>query len=176
MEKSIEIANGVINELQNQCQCNLISNNVITNGGLLCFEESPLYVTYRAQLHGTVEMAAQELISYIEQWLATGPILNVRAQFLSVQSSCTLVITSADEDECTFQTESISEIPTTVEFISSSISTENNDSSGFNTDLIAVIVTVLCIVGVIVIVIFLVVLFVKLRSNSTKKRDLTRDT
>ena len=156
--KASEIANNVINELQQLCQCNLAAN-VINNGGFICFMQSPQYVTYRAKIQGTTNVAALELISYIEQWVTSGAILNVRAQFLNLQPFCAVPIISADEDECT----------------STSISTETNGSSGYNTTVIAIIIAVVCIVIIISTTLIIAIVFVRLRPNVSQKKDLKQD-
>ena len=164
--KASEIANNVINELQQLCQCNLAAN-VINNGGFICFMQSPQYVTYRAKIQGTTNVAALELISYIEQWVTSGAILNVRAQFLNLQPFCTVPIISADEDECEIPSQSTSELPT--------ISTSTNGSSGYNTTVIAIIIAVVCIVIIISTTLIIAIVFVRLRPNVSQKKDLKQD-
>ena len=169
--KASEIANNVINELQQLSQCNLAAN-VINNGGFICFMQSPQYVTYRAKIQGTTNVAALELISYIEQWVTSGAILNVRAQFLNLQPFCTVPIISADEDECEIPSQSTSELPM---ISTSTISTETNGSSGYNTTVIAIIIAVICIVIIISTTLIIAIVFVRLRPNVSKKKDLKQD-
>ena len=170
--KASEIANNVINELQQLCQCNLAAN-VINNGGFICFMQSPQYVTYRAKIQGTTNVAALELISYIEQWVTSGAILNVRAQFLNLQPFCTVPITSADEGECEIPSQSTSELP--MISTSTSISTETNGSSEYNTTVIAIIIAVVCIVIIISTTLIIAIVFVRLRPNVSQKKDLKQD-
>ena len=130
--------------------------------------QSPQYVTYRAKIQGTTNVAALELISYIEQWVTSGAILNVRAQFLNLQPFCTVPIISADEDECEIPSQSTSELPT--------ISTSTNGSSGYNTTtVIAIIIAVVCIVIIISATLIIVIVFVRLRPNVSQKKDLKQD-
>ena len=132
--------------------------------------QSPQYVTYRAKIQGTTNVAALELISYIEQWVTSGAILNVRAQFLNLQPFCTV---PADEDECEIPSQSTSELPTIS--TSTSISTETKVSSGYNTTVIVIIIAVVCIVIIISTTLIIANVFVRLRPNVSQKKDLTQD-
>ena len=116
-EKSMEIADKILYEAKQRCQCNLRKNKVITNGGFLCFMDTPQFVTYRAQIHDTIEVSAMDLISCIEKWLASGAVLSVRAELVTPQAFCPVQIISANEVECTstslmaFTTMTLPELP-----------------------------------------------------------------
>ena len=157
--KASEIANNVINKLQQLCQCNLAAN-IINIGGFICFTQSPQYVTYRAKIQGTTNVAALELISYIEQWVTSGVKVNVKAQFLNLQPFCTVPIISTNEDECEIPSQSTSELPT--------IST----STSISTKTIAIIIAVVCIVIIVSTTLIIAMVFVRLRPNVSKKKDL----
>ena len=97
----MQIADGILSEVRQRCQCSLRSNEVITNGGFLCFMDTPQFVTYRAEIHGTMEVSAMDLISHIEEWLAAGAVLSVRGELFTPQVFCPVQIISANEVECT---------------------------------------------------------------------------
>ncbi len=43
-------------------------NTAITNGGFQCFADTPELVTFRAQIHGSSEVTALNLVQIIQQW------------------------------------------------------------------------------------------------------------
>ena len=72
----------------------------IRNGGFLCFPSSPNAVTYRAELHGTLKASVPDLIEDITEWLSSGASISVQFQLLTIDSSCSVAITSFNENEC----------------------------------------------------------------------------
>ena len=72
----------------------------IRNGGFLCFPSSPNAVTYRAELHGTLKASVPDLIEDITQWLSSGASISVQFQLLTIDSSCSVAISSFNENEC----------------------------------------------------------------------------
>ena len=72
----------------------------IRNGGFLCFPSSPNAVTYRAELHGTLKASVPDLIEDITQWLSSGASISVQFQLLTIDKSCTVAISSFNENEC----------------------------------------------------------------------------
>ena len=94
--------------LLNFCSCVSLNDNLFSNGGFRCFDESVNHVTYRARLHGTASVSAMELAAHYEILLAAGPVLNLGAQFVNVDSFCPVVIDSFDEAECVMVTTNIS--------------------------------------------------------------------
>ena len=72
----------------------------IRNEGFQCFPSSPDAVTYRAELHGTLEASVSDLIEDITQWLSSGALISVQLQRLTIDSSCSVAITSFNENEC----------------------------------------------------------------------------
>ncbi len=51
-------------------------------------------------LHGTQHVPAPELLQYLEDWLSSTSLLPVQLQLLSVDSSCSVAISSSTEGEC----------------------------------------------------------------------------
>ena len=72
----------------------------IRNEGFQCFPSSPDAVTYRAELHGTLEATVPDLIEDIAQWLSSGASISAQLQRLTIDSSCSVAITSFNENEC----------------------------------------------------------------------------
>ena len=125
-----------------RCQCNLNTDTTITGGGFLCFPESPQHITFRARIHGTMQVSASELITHLEIWLVSGAIIPVMAQLLSVEATCPVVIASTREAECT------SEYGVTPSGLS-------NRSTALTGGIMSVIILVLLLVGVAVVVVLL---------------------
>lgn len=65
-----------------------------------CFPASPQAVTYRATIHGTSSTNSSQLISYIEQWTATGANIIIQRILLEVDGSCTVAVVSLTDEEC----------------------------------------------------------------------------
>ena len=81
------------------CECDF-SMDRIRNGGFQCFPSSPGAVTYRAELHGTLEATVPDLIEDITQWLSSDASISVQLQKLTIDTSCSVVIRSLSEKEC----------------------------------------------------------------------------
>ncbi len=103
-EKSQDIISYITTLLIEQCQCNIDMNTAITNGGFQCFADSKKLVTYREQVQGTSHVAALDLVQILQQWVASGPTINIKSQILSVKSSCPVLIASFREEECASST------------------------------------------------------------------------
>ena len=103
MEKLEDIANAVLEELTDSCSetsdCG-ITNDVIDKQSFSCFPESPTYVTYRARLEGTSETDSGSLISLIEEWVSGGASIIVAGVLMTVDSNCSVAISSLSEGEC----------------------------------------------------------------------------
>lgn len=149
-----------------QCQCSLDMNSVITSGGFRCFTDSPEVVTYRAQLHGTSEVAALDLLDILEEWLTTRPSINVKAQFLNVHISCPVSIASLNEAECDVSSVAATGSPTTV-----IVSTPG----GLDMTIIIIIIAVVCAIVIVTIVVLSLVLFFSLRARRTPRKRMTQN-
>ena len=66
-----------------------------------CFEESPSFLTYRARLEGTSETDSGSLVSLIEVWVrGGGASVIVTGVLMTVDSQCSVAISSLSEPEC----------------------------------------------------------------------------
>ena len=100
MEKLEDMAIGVLEELTDSCSDCGITNDVIDKQSFSCFPESPTYVTYRARLGGTSETDSGSLISLIEEWVSGGASIIVTGVLMTVDSECSVAISSLSEGEC----------------------------------------------------------------------------
>ena len=161
-EKSMQVADGILSEVRLCCQCSLRSNKVIANGRFLCFIDTPQFVTYRAEIHGTMEVSALDLISCIEKWLASGAVLSVRGQLLYPQAFCPVLIISANEVECT----------STMLITSSGPMTSTEVPSESATLIVAIIAIVLVVAGLLSTTFLIIFIFIlKRKRRLTKKKD-----
>ena len=106
-EKLEDITNAVIEELTASCAECGITDDIIDKQSFACFPESPTYVTYRARLEGTSETDSGSLISLIEEWVRGGTSIIVTGVLMTVDSECSVAISSLSEGECSTTTDSI---------------------------------------------------------------------
>ena len=100
-EKKLKnITNAVMEELTRLCtECD-ITSDIIKNSSLACFPQSPKYVTYHARLEGTSETDSGRLISLIEDWVSSGRNITVAGVLMTVDTECSVLISSLSEEEC----------------------------------------------------------------------------
>ena len=94
------ITRTVLKVLKNSCSDCGITNDIIDKLSFSCFPESPTYVTYRARLEGTSETDSGSLISLIEEWVSGGASIIVTGVLMTVDSECSVAISSLSEGEC----------------------------------------------------------------------------
>ena len=99
-KKFEDIASVVLEELTSSCSDCGITNDIIDKQSFSCFSESPTYVTYRARLEGTSETDSGSLISLIEEWVSGGASIIVTGVLMTVDSECSVAISSLSEGEC----------------------------------------------------------------------------
>ena len=80
--------------------CTECSSDIIDKQSFACYDESPKHVTYRARLEGTSETDSGSLISLIEQWVRGGASIIVTGVLMTVDSECSVAISSLSEGEC----------------------------------------------------------------------------
>ncbi len=81
-------------------QCLWIYYSLILNPFIVCFDDSPSHVTYRAVLTGTESVSTIQLARLMEQWVDNDPVAVVQSAGLSVTNSCPVVITNLNSPEC----------------------------------------------------------------------------
>ena len=95
-----DITSAVLEQLTQSCaECD-ITSDIIDRQSFACFPESPTYVTYRARLEGTSETDSGSLISLIEEWVSGGASIIVTGVLMTVDSECSVFISSLSEGEC----------------------------------------------------------------------------
>ena len=95
-----DITHAVLDKLTTSCTECSITSDIIDRQAFTCFAESPTSVTYRARLEGTPETDSGSLISLIEEWVSGGPSIIVTGILMTVDSECSVAISSLSEGEC----------------------------------------------------------------------------
>ena len=83
-----------------------MTNDIIERQSFSCIPKSPTYMTYRARLEGTSETESGSLISLIEEWVSDGASIIVTGVLMTVDSECSVAISSLTEKECATDTAS----------------------------------------------------------------------
>ena len=95
------ITSAVLEQLTIMCAVCGITSDIIDTPSFACFPESPTSVTYRARLEGTSETDSGSLISLIEEWVSGGAGIIMTGVLVTVDSECSVAISSLGEGECT---------------------------------------------------------------------------
>ena len=91
----------MVQNVNQRCQCGL-SAECITKGAFQCFENSEQQVTFRARLCGAVQTNTSLLLAYLEIFVAqTDSTIAVQGVRLNVDSSCSVIINSFGDPQCT---------------------------------------------------------------------------
>ena len=149
-----DITTAVVEELTASCAECGITNDIIDKQSFACFSESPTYVTYRARLEGTSETDSGSLISLIEEWVSGGASIIVTEVLMTVDSECSVAISSLSEGECTPTQPHIYSTDPTSDIISidTSAASESTNSAAIIGGVVAVILIVSIALTVIAVV------------------------
>ena len=131
------VAQHIVGGVEELCNCGF-SRQSISDDAFQCFSADA--VTYRGTLHGTEQASSLQLAGFIEQWTAGEQVIPVQGVFLTVDSSCSVIIESLREAEC---------------------GTANSD----NTRVIAGVVVVIGVLTIAAVVIAITFLLVKSRTK-----------
>ena len=96
-----DITSAVLERLTVLCVGCGITSDIIDKQSFSCYPESPTYVTYRARMQGTSETDSGSLISLIQEWVSGGASIIVTGVLMTVDSECSVAISSLSEGECT---------------------------------------------------------------------------
>ena len=94
------ITSAVLEQLTNMCTKCGITTDIIDTPSFACFPESPTSVTYRARLEGTSETDSGSLISLIKEWVSGGAGIIMTGVLVTVDTKCSVAISSLGEGEC----------------------------------------------------------------------------
>ena len=85
------------------CQCGFsleTFHNVNITAAFQCFEKSPTTVTFRGEIGAALRANTSQVITHMEQWVATNPTIVVQNTRLNIDSSCNVKIDSFNDPEC----------------------------------------------------------------------------
>ena len=99
-QKLEDITSAVLEELTDSCAECGISSDIIDKQSFACFPESPTHVTFRARLGGSSETDSGSLISLLESWVSGGATIIVTGVLMTVDTECSVAISSLSEGEC----------------------------------------------------------------------------
>ncbi len=160
--KTNEITSRLSQSLVDLCTCTF-NFSLLVNPFIVCFDDSPQHVTYRAMLTGTNTLSARELSVLIEQWIESDLLVVVQSAGLGVIDTCPVVIAALNSPECpedlTNRTLSTplpsTTIATSTAAPSVAVSVVGAVAGGVVAGVLAIAVIVLLIVVIIVVVLFL---------------------
>ncbi len=81
--KTDDITNSLTQGIETQCACGF-NSSLVLNPFIICFDDSPSHVTYRAVLTGTESVSTMQLARLMEQWVDNDPVAVVQSAGLSV--------------------------------------------------------------------------------------------
>ena len=145
-----------MDQLTPSCSDCGITSDIIDTQSFACYPESPTYVTYRARLEGTSESDSGSLISLIEDWVRGGASIIVNGVLMTVDSECSVAISSLNEGEC--------------DTTSSTSSQSSSDNVAIIGGTVAAVVIVL-IVAIAFVIVVALVLKNRRRNVSIKKAE-----
>ena len=151
--KKEEFLSSVTRAMDEICQCGFSRetfHNVDITGAFQCFEISPTTVTFRGEIGAALRANTSQVISYMEQWVATNPTIVIQNTRLRVDSSCNVKIDSFNDPEC------------------GSVTSTMNDCSKSDTDAIIVGGVVGGLLATLIIPLSLVVIVVLVRTQWKK--------
>ena len=153
----------MVQNINQRCQCGL-SAECITEGAFQCFENSELQVTFRARLCGTAQTNTSLLLAHLETFVTqTGSTIPVQGVRLDVDRSCSVVVNTFGDPQCTTATTTDSTVasPSVTTPMTTSDSTTTVAAQTDNTAaIIGAVVAVIVVVAVTVVLVALIVAFV----------------
>ena len=130
-----DVTSAILQQLTASCsECGITSDIIDREQqSFVCFPDSPTSVTYRARLEGTSERDSGSLISLIEEWLSGRVTIIVTGVLMTVDSKCSVAISSLSEAECQ---------PPTTDPTTDSTTTTDNTAAIIGGSVVAVILIV----------------------------------
>ena len=92
------IEEALIEAIESRCECHFPKHNFFT--ARFSCAGSPNMTTYRNTLVGTHNFNSTQLIDFIQDWVSSGPRINVKSYAVRIDSSCHVGIASMNEPEC----------------------------------------------------------------------------
>ena len=158
-----DITSEVVDQLTASCSDCGITSDIIDKQSFACYPESPTYVTYRARLEGTSETDSGSLISLIEDWVRGGASIIVTGVLMTVDSECSVAISSLNEGECL-------EIPPITDPTATTATSSNANGSTNTAIIIGVTLTAVIVLSIVIAVTVVIIVALVLK---TRRGDLS---
>ncbi len=167
--KTDDMTNRLKQGIESQCACGF-NYSLILNSFMVCFDDSPSHVTYRAVLTGSESVSTIQLAKLMAQWVENDPIIVVQRAGLSVTNSCPVVIASLNSPECPEDITNRTQMATPT---STSSTTSLTESVVVSVGAVAggVVAGVLAIAVLVLIVLLIYMLVLRRRSGSKDMSD-----
>ena len=137
------------------CQCGFSGKTFHDSTATFqCFDNSPTAVTFRGDIGSTMGAYSSQVISYMEQWVATSPTIVVQISSLRIDGNCNVKIDSFNDPECA----------------RGMLSTANNHDDSVNIDFGPIIGLVSGVLTTLMIAVSLVVVVVVMLVMTRKKK------
>ena len=158
----MDIKEEIIKQVLTRCSCQFTTDNIISDtfscrGSQEEFEGT---VVYRANITLQVPVSitdADDIVTFINQWIQDEPSVAVRGIALAVDADCPTVLDSFDSDDC------VAEVPSNQTNPTSS----SSSSSSLPLSAIAGAAAAAAVVVVIVLIIVIIIIVVCRRRKST---------
>ena len=92
------IEEALIEAIESRCECHFPEDHFLKP--MFSCANSPNLTTYRNTLIGTHNFNATQIISFIQDWVNSGPWINIKGYAVWVDRSCPVTIASLNEPEC----------------------------------------------------------------------------
>ena len=160
-----DIINGVLQDINQHCRCG-VSAERITESAFQCFENSEQQVTFRARLRGTGQASSSQLIAHLQTFVAQADsTIAVQGVRLDVDGSCSIVINSFGDPQCTTASPSVT-TPMTTSDSTATMTPQSDNTAAIIGGVVTVVIVVTLAVTVAIIAI---VAFV----TKSRKRQFT---
>ena len=102
-DKDLDLYNHIIEKalieaVESRCECHFPKAHLFE--ATFSCTSSPNLATYRNTLIGTHNFNATQLIGFIQDWVTSGPRINVKGLAVRLDKSCPVVIASLNDPEC----------------------------------------------------------------------------
>ena len=157
-----DITSEVVQDINRLCQCGLSAEG-ITEVAFQCFENSEQQVTFRARLRGTGQASSSQLIAHLQTFVAQADsTIAVQGLRLDVDGSCSIVISSFGDPQCTTASPSVTTPMTTLDS-TTTVTPQSDDTAAIIGGVVAVVIVVT--LAVIVVIIAIAALVTKSRKG-----------
>ena len=93
------IKDALVTAIKHHCKCHYPITN-FNKDVFICEDSPPNFLIYRSSLLGTHNFNGTQIVDFIQDWVSTGPLIEVGGNSIRVDSSCPTAISSLDDPVC----------------------------------------------------------------------------